>query len=119
MKKIIIGTILSILFIFSISFASNHPKMTYCDKANKVAQQTDRRTININKDGSYIKLLDKGKCNDQKNACVLCESYGPCGRVSQFIDSNNDGTCDYVLEWKSIVDPTYGVFFTLLGIKNK
>ena len=119
MKKIIIGTILSILLAISISFAGNHPKMTYCDEANKVAQQTGRRTINTNKDGSYIKLLDKGQCNEKKNVCVLYELYGPCGGVSQLIDLDKDGNCDYIVEWQSIVDPTYGVFFTLRGIKHK
>ena len=119
MKKIIIGTILSILLAISTAFADNQPKMTYCDEANEVAQQTGRRSINTNKDGSYIKLLDRGQCSEEHNVCVINELYGPCGGITQIIDINRDGNYDYILEWQSIVDPTYGVFFTLRGIKHK
>ena len=116
MKRLIITLLLSLLLTIPFTSASN-AKMTYCQIADEAARDTERRSITVNKDGSYKMLLDKGTCKD--GTCIIEEMYRDCGFIKQLIDANGDGKCDYVIEWQSIVDPTYGVFFTIYNVSKK
>ena len=112
LKRSIIITVLVLLFIPVMGNA-----MTYCDQANEIAKGKDRRTITVKQDGSYKMLLNRGECTSE-GLCVVAEMYGACGFITQFVDFNSDGKPDFIIEWQSIVDPTYGVFFTVCTTKN-
>lgn len=111
MKQRIIFTILLSILLATPVFSQG---ITYCKQADEVSRGKERRSITVNKDGSYKMLLDKGECKD--NTCVIDEIYSHCGFIKQLIDANGDGNCDYVIKWQSIVDPTYGVFFTIHSV---
>jgi hypothetical protein len=118
MKRMIICTLISFLLAVSVAFTDEKPQMSYCEQANAAAQEEERRSILVNPDGTFRLLAKKGECTDA-GMCVMHEFYGPCGMIKQFIDSNNDGVCDKVLEWKAFVDPKYGVFFQLYKVSSK
>lgn len=111
--------LLTILLMLSLYVPFVEGGMSYCQQADEAARMTDRRMAypNPNGDGYQI-MLDVGECDAQSDSCVMKESYGPCGGIKQLIDSWNDGTCDYMIEWKSIVDPQYGVFFGIHKISK-
>jgi hypothetical protein len=118
MKRVVICTLLSFLLAVSVAFTNEKPKMTYCETADQAAKEKERKALLINPDGTFRKLADVGQCTET-GVCVLWESYGPCGMIKQFVDLNNDGTCDQVLEWNSIVDPKFGVFWNLRRVSRK
>ena len=107
MKKIVFYVLFFLFFAFSIGQSAEN---TYCTTADEAAKEEERRSILLNPNGSFRILINKGQCSDS-GLCVLYESFGPCGTIKQQVDRNNDGKCDQVLEWESIVDPEYGVFF--------
>jgi len=104
--------LLVILLMVSLYVPPVSGGMSYCDKANEAARMEDRRMAYPTEDGKQFQImLNNGECELATETCVLRESYGPCGGITQFMDFHNDGTCDYVIHWKAIVDPKYGVFF--------
>jgi len=110
MKRILVCTLLSFLLAISAYIYTTQAGMSYCTEANKAALEKDRRLMRVDKDGKHLIMKNIGECYPN-GSCVIQESYGPCGMIRQFLDHDNDGVCDIVVEWKSIVDPEYGVFF--------
>ena len=109
--------LLAIILTLCICIPDAAGGMSYCTQADEVAKSTDRRMIYPTEDGKdFQKLLDNKECDESTNTCVLRESYGACGSITQFMDGKGNGMCDYVIEWKSIVDPQYGVFFHMYKV---
>lgn len=112
-----VGYMKYLLTLLLVLFSANVFAGSYCDTAHKAGLEKERRMLVINNKGEYQLLLNKGECNENEN-CVVEEIVDFCGYIYQYIDRDNDTNCDFVLEWQPIIDPTYGVFYTLASFKR-
>ena len=75
----------------------------------------DRRTNTYTSDGEWITLPDVGECNPA--GCVLKESiiktWDGHDIIHQEIDTDGDLICDAIMVFMPIVDPQFGVFYSL------
>ena len=80
------------------------------------ASAEERRILDLPRsDGTYQLLLEVGECD--LYGCVLKERTTAGRMIHQWFDINDDGTCDRIVVWKPIVDPTYGTFYTMYKTK--
>lgn len=104
MKKLISCIIISIVVLLCIT----------------VAYSGDRRTIRTYEDGNYEMLPNIGECN--MGGCVVSERYviqwDGIKWIHQFVDTDGDGECDRIRVWKPVVDPTFGIFYTIYSNKS-
>jgi len=64
----------------------------------------------------HYTLLDSGECNE--NTCVIYEHTTQGGLLYQWHDTNDDNICDRIIVWKSLIDPTWGTYYSLHATKK-
>lgn len=102
MKILVLILTLTLLIITTVSYAGDRRSNTYAN------------------DGQWITIPDVGECNDA--GCVLKErsvkTWDGHNIIHQWIDRDGDGACDVIMIFKPIVDPQYGLFYTLYQTKS-
>lgn len=71
----------------------------------------DRPTVTGNR------LLDVGECDKGSTVCVTEEEEDKVF-LYQFIDSNGNGKCNFVILFKKIEDPFHGTFYEYNSTKD-
>lgn len=85
----------------------------------------DRRNIEVYDGGKktesgrilyeHYTLLDVGECNE--TGCLIgeipLEQWDGAVWIYQYMDTNENGSCDIIKIWKPLVDPTYGTYYTI------
>jgi hypothetical protein len=94
---------LSILLLCASAYAGERRNIKVYDGGQKTA---DGRTIY-----EHYTLLDTGECNEL--GCVTREGQTEGGWPRQYIDEDGNGTCDVIVTWKPLVDPSWGTYYYL------